>query len=590
MPRVRGLGRRITRDVVDRVRDAADIVRVVGDYVVLKANGARLKGLCPFHREKTPSFSVDPDRKLFYCFGCQTGGDLFKFVSLMESVPFPEAVVAVAERFGVPLPSDAPPTAEEIVRERALEMHRIAAARYSEWLAGEPGGACREYLERRGLSRETIARLGLGYAPDSWDALLEHLRSRNFAPEEIVRAGLAVDRRERPGQYDRFRHRLIFPIRDVSGRVIAFGGRALGDGEPKYLNSPESPTYVKGEHLYGLDLAKDAIRREGYAIVVEGYMDLAALVQGGFENVVATLGTAFTPAQVRVLGRYAPRVHVSYDGDAAGSAATLRSLDVLLEHGLDVRVVGLPDGLDPDEFLGREGVEAYTRLARGAPSYLDYALQGAIRSHDLARPEGKVAVVNAMLPHVGRLTSAVERVAWARTVADAVGLDDRVVLDEVREAFRTARPELPRRTGGPAPAAFPQRERILVRLLIEDAGTRERLLEELAADDLEPGSSAIAIVAAVRRLHGEGVAVDYRTTLEVLDADADRDALNRLAFHEEPFDAATALEHALRDVRARRLRREMKRLDTEIRTAGDVSVVDTLMARRTEIAREIATL
>jgi DNA primase len=422
-------------------------------------------------------------------------------------------------------------------------------------LAGEAGRRCRAYVERRGLGAETTERLGLGYAPDGWDGVLGHLSAAGFRPEEIARAGLVVPRKSNDGFYDRFRDRLMFPIRDIQGRTIAFGGRAIGDGEPKYINSPETPTYTKGDHLYGLDRARDAIRREGFAIVVEGYLDLAALVQAGIEPVVASLGTAFTAAQARLLGRHTERVIVCYDGDTAGAKATTRSLDLLLERKLEVRVVELPGSMDPDEFVRAEGGAAYADLVQRAPAYLEFLIRRETRTRDMDRLDERVAAVNAVLPHITRLASAVERAGWAGRLADAAGIEDGVVLQELRAAASAGRGERVRtRVGGP-PAAR-QAEARLVHVLLRSEEDRTKLAAEPDPAEIA-GSAVAAIVATVLRLVREGEAVDLPSVLDALPSDEDRDLLTRIAFRDEPEDGP-GVEDCLCAFRREALAREQK--------------------------------
>jgi DNA primase len=575
---------------VEAVRGAADIVRVVSDYVLLRPAGTRLKGLCPFHQEKTPSFSVDPRNNLFYCFGCQTGGDLFKFVMLYERIGFPEALEMLAQRFGVPIPARTGRSTEaETAVERQVRLLGAAAAWFRTMLVGEAGRRCREYIDRRGLQPETADRLGLGCAPDGWDGALSHLRAAGFKSEEIARAGLVVPRKSGDGFYDRFRDRLMFPIRDVHGRTIAFGGRAVGDGEPKYINSPETPTYTKGDHLYGLDLARDAIRREGFAIVVEGYLDLAALVQAGIEPVVASLGTAFTAAQARLLARHTERVIVCYDGDTAGAKATTRSLDLLLDRKLEVRVVELPGSMDPDEFVRAEGGAAYADLVQRAPEYLEFLVRREVRTRDMDRLDEKVAAVNAVLPHITRLASAVERAGWAGRLADAVGIDDGVVLQELRAAARAGRGERVR-TRPPGPPAVRQSETRLVHLLLRSDEERTKLAAE--PDPAEIAGSVVApILTTVLRLTREGLAIDLPSVLDALPTDEDRELLTRIAFLDEPEDGPGA-EDCLCSFRREALAREQKaairrigRMQAEPTTETDAAQTDRWLEHVQSLAR-----
>jgi DNA primase len=576
------LSGRASDDFIETVRAAGDLVRVVSDYVALKPAGARLKGLCPFHQEKTPSFSVDPSAQLFYCFGCQTGGDLFKFVMLYEKVGFREAAEMLAHRFGVPVPASRP---RDDRRERLLDAIRSAEAFFRERLRDpDAGRRGREYVERRGLDPEVVERLGIGYAPDSWDALRNHLQGRRFRIEELAEAGLVLARRDGSGHYDRFRDRLIFPIRDVSGRTLAFGGRTLGDAEPKYVNSPETPAYTKGSHLYGLDLAREEIRRQGFAIVVEGYLDLAAVVQAGIGNAVASLGTALTAAQAQLLARCTEHVVVSYDGDSAGAAAAVRSLDLLLGRGFRVRVVELPDKADPDDFIRERGAGAFGALVAGAPSYLEFLIDRETRGRDLDRPEERVAAANAVLPHVARLASAVERASWAGRLADSLRLEDEVVLQELGTALKTGRPRVrhrPRGVQGPSEV-----ESRLVTLLLRFDDGRAKAVQGLEPGDLD-GSRVGSIVRTILDLEAGGRDVDYQAVFSALERDEDRDLLARIALRDEPDGEPSETDDCIRSLRRRRLMRERRELQRRIGAAADAATVDSLLRRTQELARQI---
>ena len=545
----------LSRDFVAAVRGSGDIVRLISDYVPLKQAGSRLKGLCPFHNEKTPSFSVDPNMQLFYCFGCQTGGDVFKFVMLYEKLDFPEAVEFLARRWGVPLPAAARAPEDEARLRLLLATDAAAEFFRGQWSDPVRGRAAREYIGGRGIEEETATRFALGYAPDSWDALSSLLAARGFKPDEMIGAGLAVARKEGTGHYDRFRHRVIFPIRDTSGHVVAFGGRALGDGEPKYLNSPETPAYTKGEHLYGLDVARDAIRREGYAILVEGYLDLIALHQAGFENAVASLGTALTGAQVRLLGRFTERVVVSYDGDAAGSSAATRSLELFLERGFDVRVASLPPGDDPDDFIRAHGAAEYEALVTRSPGYLDFLVRREIASRDMTRPEEKVAAINGVLPRIARLQSAVERASWAGKLADALGLDDDLVLQELRNALKAAKPSIRHRAGPDEPVR--DLESRLVAVLLGSDEARRHASRVVVDADLE-GTRVAPIVRAILDLEVRGLPVEGPLVVDALASEGDRDLLTRIAFRAEPLGSADDVDGCLEMLRHGRWKRELK--------------------------------
>ena len=390
----------------DKVKQQADIVRVVGEYVRLKKSGQNFTGLCPFHGEKTPSFAVHPVKQIFHCFGCGKGGDVFSFVMEMEKCQFPEALRIVAEKCGIaiPRPKERSPEERKENQQRAalVEMHREAQAFFVHQLeTTAEGKAARAYLEDRGLNAEAVARFGIGYAPSGGDALLRYLKQK-YAEKLLVESGL-ISRDQSGRLFDRFRRRITFAIANESGKVVAFGCRALGDDLPKYLNSPETPIYSKSNVLYYMDRAKDAIRRQDFAVLVEGYMDAIAVARAGISNVVASCGTSLAEPQIKLLGRFTKRVIVNYDPDAAGQAATERSISLLLEQDFEVRVLALPaigdKKADPDLFIREKGAEAYVKALKESPPYVDYLIARA-RQMDLTTGEGKLRALNFLMPYL----------------------------------------------------------------------------------------------------------------------------------------------------------------------------------------------
>src|SRR5262245_51172044 len=417
----------------ETVRNSADIVRVVSDYVALKGTGNTVKGLCPFHTEKTPSFTVHRDKQFFYCHGCKVGGDVFNFVMLAERVTFPESVRIVAEKCGIPIPAETGfGDRKTDERRELLELHEKAAAYFRKMLASDEAAPARQVLEKRKIHQEFIDRFGLGYAPSS--GLLDHL-----LPRDPVSSGLFV-KNERGEVYDRFRRRLMFPIWNDRGKVIAFGGRALGDAQPKYLNSAESPLYTKSYVLYGLHVARSAAQKAGRMVVVEGYFDCLSLHQAGIENVVASCGTSLTTHHVALAARYVPEVVMNYDPDVAGQTAMRKSIELLLAKNLRVRILKLPEGLDPDDFVRQEGGEVYSRLLQTAPYFWQYLLTEAGRNFDLDDPAMKGAAVRDVLESVAKIQDAVERLEVARAVAETFKVPEPLVLERLKLAPR--RPEL----------------------------------------------------------------------------------------------------------------------------------------------------
>jgi len=464
-------------DFKEQLKSSVDIVKVIGEYVRLRKSGvSRYTGLCPFHSEKTPSFSVHAGHQFYKCFGCGASGDVLKFVMEFEHVTFPEALKLLAERNGIPMPKRAE-YADEDTRLRAavFQMQELAQEAFREQLAGPSGAEARRYLEKRGVSPELSAQFGLGYAERGGRALLRLFERQDFTAEQMENSGL-LGRREDGSFYDRFRNRLMFPIHSESGKVIAFGGRALDPAdEAKYLNSAESPIYRKSAVLYNLHRAKEGIRKAGRSVLVEGYMDAIGVFAAGVREVVASCGTALTAQQVQALRRHSDKIVVNFDPDAAGANAAERSINLLLDEGMHVRIVELEDGLDPDEYCKDRGAEAYRGKLDKAQNYFYWLADRARARFDLRTAEGRVAGFQFLLPAIQRLPEKIERVAVANDVAGYLGVDAGLVLENFRKSA------IDRRDKKVAPIREPLRgdEKLLLNLLLSNGDAREALLGRL---------------------------------------------------------------------------------------------------------------
>ncbi|MDA8066027.1 MAG: DNA primase [Thermaerobacter sp.] len=486
---------RLSREFVQQVRDRNDLVEVVGEYLPLQRRGKTYVGLCPFHAERTPSFGVSPDKQLFYCFGCGEGGDLFTFVMKKDGLSFQEAVVSLAERAGLTVPeADDPVQLERWRRQEALLAVLEAACVFFCRMLAEPtqGRAARAYLSERGVSEEAMARFRLGYAPPAWEALRPELTRQGFSPELAEAAGLLV-RKER-GFYDRFRERVIFPIADRRGRVVAFGGRSLDGSGAKYLNSPETEVFSKRRTLYGYHLAREGIRREGRAVLMEGYMDVLTAHQFGVDCAVGSLGTALTPEQVRLLADQAGEVVLAFDADSAGQRAARRGLEVFGSLPCEVRVLAIPEGKDPDEFLHRHGPEAFRRAVAEAPYWVQFLLDGLLATHDVRTAEGKHRVAQQFLAVLERLDSRVEQEEYLERLARRLGVSVEAVQQEAKgrrssggERSPGEKHKIPgRRENLPSQGDRTSRaEQTLVALMLQDEAARRQVMTELGPEDFE---------------------------------------------------------------------------------------------------------
>jgi len=578
--------------LAEKVKQQADIVRVIGEYVQLKKAGQNFRGLCPFHSEKTPSFNVHPTRQIYHCFGCGQGGDVFKFVMEMEKCPFPEAMRIVAEKCGIALPRAREHSPEERRENQQrgvlLEIHREAQAYFVKQLEGTlEGKAARAYLEDRGLDRDTITRFAIGYAPSGGDLLLRHLKPK-YQQKALVDSGL-ISRDQSGRLFDRFRRRVTFPISNESSKIVAFGARALGDDLPKYLNSPETPIYSKSNVLYHLDRAKDALRRQDFAVLVEGYMDAIAVARAGISNVVASCGTALAETQIKLLGRFTKRVIVNYDPDTAGQAATERSLTALLEQDFEVRVLNLPSvgsqKADPDLFIREKGADAYREQLKNSPPYVDYLITRA-RQMDLTTGEGKSRAVNFLLPYVQRIPNSILRSEWATRIAQQLRIDEPVLRAALSKAAKERRSEIklqPELLSRPAKPA----ERRLIRMLAEAEGFRAELARHLETSRLYQGLETEKIFAALvsAALSGGPLqASEIGSRLE----DRERRLFFEILFEDAQSPSWEEAQSCLDTLARKQLERELAEVQRGIEANPSGQALKDLLTRKQDLMRRLA--
>src|SRR5579864_398587 len=615
-------------DFAYTVKQQADIVRIIGDYVKLKKAGAQnYAGLCPFHGEKTASFSVHATRQFFHCFGCGLSGDVFSFIQKIENITFPEAVRMIAQRLDIPLPKAAYSTPGEArearLRGQLLDVHERAVSFFQECLRGPEGARAREYLAGRGLGLEMIARFRIGYAPDSGFLLRDRLKEE-FSEEVLRESGLfswkqedssqlsavrgqqeqiprstrndkqgeATDRIEpttndqKPttaSMYSKFRNRVMFPIASEAGKVIAFTGRTLATDEksgPKYLNSPETAIYSKGRVLFNLDVAKEWVKKFDYAILVEGQMDCISVYAAGFQNVIASSGTAFTELQAKLLGRFSKNVVVNFDPDTAGAKATERTLGLLVEEDFQIKVLTLEAGFDPDLYIRRKGKDAYAEaLKHQSQRYFDYLIGRAQGQFPTRTPEGKVKAVNYLLPHIQRVPSRIVRDELAHEIAQKLGIDSAVLRQELRHAAGTRATSAVKAT---AEAQVTDAEKVLIRALASarqmQPGEEHLSARDGAEEEFDPARQAQFVLqneSLHRGLATESLAesllnvgAEFADVLQVPATESDRRILALILLKEEEELTAERLEGAVRALRRIHLRRRLEQVQRDLKALG----------------------
>ena len=557
-------------DFVEQLKGSVDIVNVIGEHVRLRKSGAyRFMGLCPFHNEKTPSFTVHATHQFYKCFSCGAGGDVLKFVMEIEGVSFYEALKSLSERYGIPMPKRSQYADEDSRLRGALyEMHEIAQQHFRSNLAGAAGAAAREYLTRRGVSADTIECFGIGYSDRSGRALTRLLDQRNFNAQQIEQSGLAR-KREDHSPYDNFRHRLMFPIHNEQGKIIAFGGRALSpDDNPKYLNSPETPIYKKSGVLYNLHRAKEAMRKEDRVVLVEGYMDAIGVTAAGFTPVVASCGTSLTNQQVQSMRRHTQRIVVNFDPDAPGANAAERSINLLLEEGMQVRIMELDGDLDPDEYCKERGADAYRERLDAARGYFYWLADRARARFDTRTTDGKVAVLKFLIPAVQRIADRMERVAIAGDVASYVGIDRGMVLDSFKKAAADRQES---RLDRP-PMQIRHDERQLLHALLTNAEARTSCMAELKQTDTIAAFATHRIFRAIFALDEAGGQITFDSVNARLE-EPDQLLLAQAILTEDmettPEEVAAAVESLQRsEEQAQRTRLKLRIKDAE--RAGNV--------------------
>ena len=582
------------------VKQQADIVKIIGDYVKLRKTGAQnYTGLCPFHKEKTGSFSVNAAHGYFYCFGCHEKGDVFTFVMKLDNVSFPEAVRAVAAKCGIPMPKREFNSPEEAraagLRGQLIDIHEAATQYFEAQLKSSEAARAREYLTGRGVTAETIAKFRIGYAPDDFNHMRETLRA-HFSEEVLRASGLFSAKEQADGSqgamYARFRKRITFPIANEQGKTIAFTARALDSADvdakagPKYMNSPETPLYTKGQVLFNLDKAKAAMRELDFALLVEGQMDCISVYMAGVKNVLATSGTAFTEMQVRLLSRFTKRVVVNFDPDAAGANAAEKSIALLTEEEFEVKVVSLEGGLDPDRYVREHGLQAYMAALRGAKRHSDYLIDRARQQFPARTADAKVKALNFLLPHIRRMPNRIQRDEFAADAAQKLGIDSALMRQELKQAAAQRLESVPQHRQEP----ISETERVLLRALVmpETDAARRLASEQLAQ---HPEWFADLVMADV--LETLSQAPCPANPLDAAGTNESRAQLASALQHAPEAtnrSVVTQVEDALHTLERRRLERRQRELRTQIAEAdrrGDQAMLSTLMMEKLAIDKKL---
>ena len=584
---------RFSSDLLEEIRNRCDIVDVISEYVHLKPAGKGFKGLCPFHGEKTPSFMVSPEKQLFHCFGCGEGGNVFNFLMKYEKFSFFEAAKMLAKKSGVSLPVDE--EKENFLdreKERLYKLNNLVANYYRECLfRTNQGKKVINYFKKRGINDTSVEKYRLGYAPPDWDALTNFLKKKEYSYEELIKARI-VNKSKIEGKYiDYFRDRIIFPIFNLSGRVIGFGGRVLDDSLPKYINSPETLVYNKGSNLYSLNFAKEDIRKKNYVIIVEGYTDVLIIQQYEFNNVAASLGTALTTKQIDLVKRFTDTVLIAYDADSAGNMATIRSLDLIIKAGLDVKVIDLPQGDDPADFLIKKGKTAFQNLIDGSLSLIDYKLKLLYSKNNIKTIEGKVKVIKGIIPTLSIIGNEVELRAQIKKISEELKLSEEAILIELKKYTRGSIDSSNNFIKPNSESGNIKAEKILIGCMLENQQIAQNILKKLKSEDFSVLMHrqivvAIEIILKDDRIVNSQTIIDYLADDEVAKLISKILIEESITFDEKIISGYIDTMNNVKLIQERKnLEKRAKMLDEKIKKSEKIEEEDLKKLR--EIVREL---
>ena len=578
------------QELIDQIRDANDIVDLISEYVPLKKRGKNYVGLCPFHIEKDPSFNVIPTKQIFYCFGCQEGGNVIHFLMKHEKLGFVEAVKLLAKRANIPLPKRTVDRQKAQALDKLYYANEVANEYFRKsFYREEPGKKARQYLNKRGFDPEIIKQFSLGYAPDDWEGFIRFAKTKDMEMEVLNQAGLVVPRSESSGFYDRFRNRIIFPIFNLSGKVVGFGGRVLDEkDEPKYLNSPETPIYQKGKILYGLNFSKDEIRKKGSAVLVEGYVDLLSLYQAGIKNVVASSGTAFTPDQARLLSRYAEKIYLLFDADTAGQSATFRSVDLLFSEGVEVFVVSLPKGEDPDSFVKKLGAEELAKKIEQAQTFIDFKRNSLPKDFEELSLKEQEKVIFDLAETAKKITDDLRRNLFVKKIGQAFKIDETSIFKMMGK--RTAKGTFtPKKETSTFPVSVQEKiEMGILRILMEDEKLMKMTEGRLELDDFSTPEHK-EIFQLLRLSSGKSVRISLSALLDKTKNEGTNQILSRIAAMDlgtaelsiQLADHLKTLNNLKKDKKIKMLKESIKRAEQQ----GDMETVNRLLKEHQKLKK-----
>lgn len=550
-------------EIVDQIRQVANIIDIASQYTTLRSRGKKHVGLCPFHSEKDPSFTVDSEKQLFHCFGCGIGGDVFTLVMEKENLNFPETLKYLAQKYNIPLPEERKLSPQRLkLKEKLFKINENTLAFFRKNLFNtQEGKKALDYLKKRDISEEVIQKLKMGYALNSWDSLLTFFQNKNISPNLLEKAGLVLPRQKKDGYYDRFRGRIIFPIFDISGKVVAFGGRTLFDVEPKYLNSPDTDIYSKGEVLYGLNFCKESIRENGEVILVEGYTDFASLYQAGITNISASLGTSLTSHQILLASRFAPRIIISYDADAAGKKAALRAISLCFEKGVQIKVLNLPSGLDPDSYIGEYDSESFKNLVKKSTSGLRFLIDSYLQEGEEGIPEEKAKIVRHVVEEIVKIPDSVVRSEYLKLASEYLFIEEELLRNMTQQ--KSTEPS----SSEEKELFFPAEKRLL-QILVEDKLIAPYVYAELKEEDIQ-GLNSEPIFYALSDCFKNGKEMHFHEFREKIEPSL-ISSLSKILLEkgetasvEEALDCLYTLRQLSLENRSKKLIAEIKRLERD---------------------------